>query len=349
MADTVTIHSNDRSYTTYAPHEKLKADARAYAVNALSNNNLFRSMSINDQRSVYVSLVQDYITKEKQKTPGLAKSMADSGKDMGFKGYNPDFSGDTKAFNDLVDSVDFPKFVGSLLKAVFDANLTVMKKQTDAFIGLMKECSKDVGDFIKNIKDDDAFSNLATDSQGKYNVDIEKTGNDTKMILTDANGDKIDKDNAEVKKDLAQAKLKMAQEHRAALREVLLMGVTRLVVDKGTIEAGVTFTINAHRDSQSTDSNTNTNVVSANLSYGGGLGSIFGGPSGSITETNTNISVKTSTKNATDDLHAELVGKVNIQFKTDYFKLDNFASMYGDGGTAALKPQQNQGAIGVGK
>jgi len=29
---------------------------------------------------------------------------------------------------------------------------------------------------------------------------------------------------------------------------------------------------------------------------------------------------------------------VNIQFKTDYFKLDNFANMYADGGTAALKP-----------
>jgi hypothetical protein len=29
---------------------------------------------------------------------------------------------------------------------------------------------------------------------------------------------------------------------------------------------------------------------------------------------------------------------VNIEFKTDYFKLDNFANMYADGGTAALKP-----------
>jgi hypothetical protein len=29
---------------------------------------------------------------------------------------------------------------------------------------------------------------------------------------------------------------------------------------------------------------------------------------------------------------------VNIEFKTDYFKLDNFANMYADGGVAALKP-----------
>ena len=48
--------------------------------------------------------------------------------------------------------------------------------------------------------------------------------------------------------------------------------------------------------------------------------------------------MNTSDKKATDDLTATLHGKVNIQFKTDYFKLDNFANMYSDGGTAALKP-----------
>jgi hypothetical protein len=339
--------------TLIKSNQDIKTDARSYAKDVLRKNGIFRSMSLNDQRSVYVSLVQDYINTEKKKAGGMARSMADSGSDMGFKGYNPDFSGDTKAFNDLVDSVDFPKFVGDLLKAVFDANLTVMKKQTDAFIGLMKECTKEVGDFVKQVKDDDAFASLATSSQGKYNVDIEKSPDGaSKMILTDANGEKVDQDNAEVKKDLAQAKLKMAQEHRAALREVLLMGVTRLVVDKGTVEAAVTFTIKAHRDSQSTDSNTNTNVVNLNTQFGGGLGSIFGGPSASMTETNTNINVKTSTKNASDDLTAELQGKVNIQFKTDYFKLDNFAQMYGDGGTQALKPQgqgQGQPALGPAK
>jgi hypothetical protein len=54
--------------------------------------------------------------------------------------------------------------------------------------------------------------------------------------------------------------------------------------------------------------------------------------------TNTNIQVNTSDKKATDDLSATLKGKVNIKFKTDYFKLDNFANMYAEGGVAALKP-----------
>ncbi len=54
--------------------------------------------------------------------------------------------------------------------------------------------------------------------------------------------------------------------------------------------------------------------------------------------TNTNIQVNTSQKEATDNLSAKLQGKVNIQFKTDYFELDKFANMYADGGIKALAP-----------
>jgi hypothetical protein len=85
-------------------------------------------------------------------------------------------------------------------------------------------------------------------------------------------------------------------------------------------------------------------VTQVETEFGGGLGSFFGGPSASISSSNTNIQVNTSDKKATDDLSASLHGKVNIKFKTDYFKLDNFANMYADGGVAALKPQPAAGA-----
>ena len=82
----------------------------------------------------------------------------------------------------------------------------------------------------------------------------------------------------------------------------------------------------------------NVNVATVETGFGGGLGSLFGGPSATMEVTNTNIQINTSDKKATDDLSATLHGKVNIKFKTDYFKLDNFANMYADGGVAALKP-----------
>jgi hypothetical protein len=128
------------------------------------------------------------------------------------------------------------------------------------------------------------------------------------------------------------AKIAMAKEHRAALREVILMGVTRLVVEKGEIEAGVEFSIKATRESKKHHDDKNINTVTASASWDG----LFA--SGSVSMQNTNIQVNTSDKKATDDLSAKLMGKVNIKFKTDYFKLDNFANMYADGGVAALKP-----------
>jgi hypothetical protein len=323
--------------------DQLTQQARAYARNVLSQSESFPGLRFEDQQSVYKSLVQEYIDK---RTPGngpgngYARPMAtDSGKDMGYKGYDPGFQGDTQAFNDLVDSVDFPKFVADLLKAVFDANLTVMKQQTDSYIKLMKECTKSSAEFIKQIKDEDTFGALIEKHSNKYNLANERQPDgSTKLNLTTPDGDKVDLEDAEVKKDIVEAKLNMAKEHRAALREVLLMGVTRLVVDKGLVEAGVDFSIKANRQSAAHHEDQNVNVTNLQTGFGGGLGSLFGGPSASMDMTNTNIQVNTSDKKTSDDLSATLHGKVSIQFKTDYFKLDNFASMYADGGVAALRP-----------
>ncbi len=313
--------------------------ARASARKVLAQSNMFKSMSLPEQQELYNVLVKEEHDKA-LRGAGLARSMAtDSGKEMGYKGYDPSFGQDTKAFNELVDSVDFPQFVGDLLKAVFDANLRVMKEQTDSYIKLMKEATKSTAEFITKIKDDESFLKLAETKNSQYNVTSERGADGTnKIALVSPGGDKLDPEDAEVKKDILEAKLMMAKEHRAALREVLLMGVTRLVVEKGEIEASVDFSVKAGRESKAHHDDQNINVTSVNTEFGGGIGSIFGGPSASISSTNTNIQVNTSDKKATDDLSASLHGKVNIKFKTDYFKLDNFANMYGDGGTAALKP-----------
>jgi hypothetical protein len=268
---------------------------------------------------------------------------------MGYKGYDPGLSGDTKAFTELVDAVDFPKFVADLLKAVFDANLKVMKTQTDSYIKLMKEATKSSADFIKKVKDDDTFAKLAESRGGQYNVITEKQADgSSKLALTNPEGEKHDLEDAEVKKHILEAKINMAKEHRAALREMLLMGVTRLVVEKGEIDASVEFTIKASRASTAHHDDQNINTVNVHAEADGGiLGAIFGGPSMSTDITNTNIQVNTSDKKATDDMTASLKGHVNIKFKTDYFKLDNFANMYADGGVAALKPAANQPGIGA--
>jgi hypothetical protein len=331
---------------TVPPEGHIKSFARAQARDILGKSAVFQAMPVSEQKGVYLSLVQELVDKQRDKY-GLSKSMAtDSGADMGYKGYDPAFKADTQSFKELVDSVDFPKFVGDLLKAVFDANLKVMKTQTDTYIKLMKEATKSSAEFITKVKDDETFGRLAENKSDKYNVTTEKGADgQNKLALTTPDGDKHDLEDAEVKKDILEEKINMAKEHRAALREVLLMGVTRLVVEKGQIEAAVDFSIKASRQSTAHHDDQNINVATVSTSFDSPLGGLFGGPSGSFEDTNTNIQVNTSDKKASDDLSATLHGKVNIQFKTDYFKLDNFANMYSDGGTAALKPAA-QGAGG---
>jgi hypothetical protein len=323
----------------------IKHLAREQAKDVLRSSAMFYGLPVSEQKDIYLSLVQEYMDDEREKR-GLARSMAtDSGKEMGYKGYDPGFGGDTAAFNELVDSVDFPKFVADLLKAVFDANLKVMKQQTDAYIKLMKEATKSTADFIKKVKDDDTFARLAESRSDQYNVISEKQADgSTKLALTNPQGDKADTEDAEVKRHILEAKINMAKEHRAALREVLLMGVTRLVVRKGVVEAAVEFSVKATRESKAHHEDQNINVATTHTEFESPLGGIFGGPSGSLDIQNTNIQVNTSDKKATDDLSATLKGKVNIEFATDYFKLDNFANMYADGGVAALKPAAPAGA-----
>jgi hypothetical protein len=211
----------------------------------------------------------------------------------------------------------------------------------------LKEATKSAADFVKQVKDEDTFGALVEKHSDKYNLSNEKQADgSTKLQLTTPDGDKADLDDEDVKKDIVEAKLNMAKEHRAALREVLLMGVTRLVVDKGVVEAAVDFSVTANRNSKAHHEDQNVNTTNVQTGFGGGLGSLFGGPSGSMDMTNTNIQINTSDKAADDQLAAKLHGKVNIQFKTDYFRLDHFANMYGAGGVAAL-PAGAPGAPGA--
>lgn len=321
------------------PDGDIVAEARSNAMSILGPSRPFQAMPLVEQQQLYLATVDQEVSRLRRQR-GLASPMAtDSGEQMGFDGYRPGFEGSTEAFNELVDSVDFPQFVADLLKAVFNANLKVMKEQTDSYIRLMKEATKSTADFITKIKDDESFLKLAETRSQQYGVTTESAPDGSqKLVLTTPEGDAVDPEDAEVKRAILEAKINMAKEHRAALREVLLMGVTRLVVERGQVEAGVEFMITANRRSTASHQDQNINTATLQMDYDAPLGGLFGGPSGSFNMTNTNIQVNTSQKEATDTLSAKLTGKVNIQFKTDYFKLDNFANMYADGGVAALKP-----------
>lgn len=318
----------------------LRDRAREQARRTLAQSASFREMSVDEQRRLYTDVVQENLDALRRAGQGDRPPVS-RGLVEGFEEYDPGFQGSVDAFEDLVDSVDFPKFVGDLLKSVFDANLRVSKQQTDDYIRLLREATKTTADFIKSVADEDAFAHLVESPSPQFGMTMEQgPDGSSKMVLTTPEGEPVDMEDNEVKAKIVEAKIALAREHRAALREVILMGVTRIVVEKGEVEAGVKFKITATRTSADTRSNTNTNVNTVSGSYGGPLSGLFGGPTARFSNVNTNINVVTSNQTAQDELFAELTGKVNIKFKSDYFQLDNFAQMYGAGGIAAAPAQQ---------
>jgi len=320
------------------PSTDVKEQARSMARDILSRSESFKRMPVEEQKTLYLDLVNENIGKLSTQSSTTARAMVED-----FEDYDPSFENSVDAFEDLVDSVDFPAFVSDLLQSVFDANLNVMKRQTDDYIRLLKEATRTTADFIKKTDDEDAFSYLVENKSEQFNMTMEKGADGSaKMTLTNPEGQPVDMEDNEVKAKIIEAKVALAKEHRATLREIILMGVTRLVVDKGEVEAAVEFNITANRNSKKAKSNTNTNVNAISGKIRPPLFGIFGGPSGSFSNTNTNINVRTSSQNADDQLTAKLMGKVKIQFKSDYFKMDNFAQMYNNAGTAAFDPNAKQ-------
>lgn len=317
----------------------IKDVARDRAREILSNSDAFKNMSIDDQKTTYVSVVEEQIDKLRRSNDGYGDEYSQAKKasdDIDDARHEKGFEDGVDAFEDLVDSVDFPAFVRDLLKSVFDANISVMKAQTDDYIRLMKEATSGLAKFIKQIDDTTTFAYLAENKSDEFNISMEDDGEGgEKMSLTNPKGDAVDIGDNEVKAKIMDAKIKMAQEHRAALREMVLMGLTRLVVEKGEIEAEVNFEFKGVRSGDKHDNAANKTTESsgsskrANVGLFGFGGFGFGGGIGnSNSKRTTKFSVSSANSKTEDELKAKLRGFVKIQFKTDYFKLDNFAEMY---------------------
>ena len=184
----------------------------------------------------------------------------------------------------------FPKFVADLLKAVFDANLKVMKKQTDTYIKLMKEATKSTADFIKKVKDDETLrAGSPRRKSDKYNVTHGKGAGRQPEARADQSrqGDKVDLEDAEVKQrhprgedQHGQGAPRGAARGAADGRHAPGRGKGRDRGRRRLQRSRPRATSKAHHE----DQNINVDHHRARLSKRP-LGGLFGGPSGSMSMT----------------------------------------------------------------
>ncbi len=337
--------------------QTLKELARASTRKTLAASPSFHQLGADEQRDLFKDIYRSHYD-DLARQSGLASPVATA---MAGPKKASDLIDDSRHENrrieqagelagEFIDEVDFPGFVRDLLKAVFDANLEVTLTQMESFQELLKTATASISKFVNAIDDTAAFGYLAENQGDDFSIDFSDTEKDEdgspKAVLTDKDGEPKDLGDNEVKAKIMDAKIAMAKEQRALLRETLLMGVTRLVVEKGSVKASVLFDIKARERIDKADKAAMKKTVSRSgtVSAGGGLvGKIFGGASGGATTSRrkTQISVSSAKSTATTDLAAEVGGSVHIHFRSDFFALDNFAKMYGpitDADRAAAGP-----------
>ena len=346
--------------------QAVKDLAREYTRRSLAQSATFHQLGVDDQKALYLDVYrQNY-----NDLIGVHPQAGSNGRSLQ-QSYSSAMRGDPKTAGEMInderhlnqridqagelaggfiDEVDFPGFVKDLLKGVFDANLEVTLAQMESYQKLLKTASQSVAKFINAIDDAASFGYLAENNPDEFGLafsDEENEDGSRKLALTDSSGEPVDLGDNQVKARIMDAKIQMAKEQRAMLRETILMGITRLVVEKGNVKASVLFDIKANEQIQKSDKaalqdiKSSSNSVSAS---GGLIGAIFGGPKGGHTSSRrqTKISVSSAKSVANTELAAKVAGSVDITFKSDYFKLDNFAALYqggGDGG-AQLGPSQ---------
>jgi hypothetical protein len=337
--------------------------AREQVRETLKESPSFASMPLSEQKTMYMDLVKSLA--RQYSNGGVSQAMAkkptagDLIDDSRHVNKRIDQAGDIAG--DYVQAVNFPGFVKDLLKGVFDANLAVTIQQMEAYQKLLKTSTESISKFVNAIDNTAAFGYLAENQGDDFNLDFSDDDEDKNsdgtagMVLTDKDGNKLasannpDVGDNELKTKIMDAKIAMAREQRALLRETILMGITRLVVERGNVKASVVFDFKANEKIQKQDKAGTKDSSSTGSSFraGGGLiGSIFGGPSGGVTHSSQSSQITVSSaKSAVDtSLQAKLAGSVDITFKSDYFKLDNFATMYGPGAGGAAAPTASGGA-----
>lgn len=330
-------------------NKELEDLARQKARESLSLSASFQELSRANQLEMYQNTIDDeYYNLAKAK--GLIPSEENLVFEMGAKGaskkidenryVNKNLDQAGERMKGLVDSVNFPNFVRDLLKGVFDANMEVSIKQAEQYQELLKQATKSTASFVKDVAKADSYAYLAQNSNLTMSFGDDGTGNQQPLLM-DKDGNEVDTEDSKIKAKIADAQLAIAKERRKLLRETIMMGINRLVIDKGLVRSKVVFDIQSKSTVTKTDKATNSNTMSENrVNNRKGIRRWWLGISNTDTTTDTketSISISSNKGTQSDELKAKLTGEVEIQFKSDYFKLDNFASEVEDlgGGRSA--------------
>ncbi|XXF81314.1 hypothetical protein P2318_16605 [Myxococcaceae bacterium GXIMD 01537] len=247
----------------------------------------------------------------------------------------------TDGFKDMVDSVDFPKFVSGLIEGVFksivDASIRQMEAYGKLLEGVVKSVEQFANDHITPNQARDYVRNRYPDamridtSSGSprlapnENLDDERMPNFQKDF-----GLQQAPDFSEPESEAAivrAAQLQMAKMRQQQLSTMVLLGINRIVVTDGLINAKVVFDMKA----SDTAKRRNTASLYDSTSERENHYSESGWFSDSFDSSSRSHDVVVSSATSDDSeskaqVKAQLSGEVRVNFKSETFPLEKMAS-----------------------
>jgi hypothetical protein len=256
-------------------------------------------------------------------------------------------------FRNLVGSVDFPNFVGGLIQNVFQAIVNASIQQMNAYGQLLKSVAQTVDQFAQdNISLNNARDWLVDKYPESIGLDEEAAQEDEsgqpRLAVTAENADAVlqqintEMGLAEPVTDLSDpeqesrlvmaARLQMARSRQQLLASMVVLGINRIVVTDGAINAKVVFDLKASDQAKrearaslyDSASSMNRNTSAAGVHFGwGAAGSVNENVQRHVT---TVASAVDETSESKAEVKAKLTGEVRVNFKSDYFPMEKMAS-----------------------
>lgn len=255
-------------------------------------------------------------------------------------------------FRNLVGSVDFPSFVGGLIQNVFQAIVTASIQQMNAYGQLLKSVAQTVDQFAQdNISLNNARDWLIDKYPDQIGLDEEaanEEGGQPRLAIKSEDSDAAlarintemgiaqpitDLSDSEQESRLVMAaRLQMARSRQQLLSSMVILGINRIVVTDGAINAKVVFDLKASDQAQrqaraslyDSQASMNRNTSAAGVNFGwGAAGSVNVNEQRHVT---TVASAVDETSESKAEVKAKLSGEVRVNFKSDYFPMEKLAT-----------------------